>query len=170
MQIRCATCGDLHDLENVSWGFNEPRQWWLLSDEERANSELSPDWCIIETRDEGASFYIRGFLELTIQPLTKKLTFGIWSSLSEKSFSEIQNTWHDPERVKLGPYFGWLSNALPFVPDSMLLPCSVIQREPGSCPLIELHPGTHELCEYQENGLSPADVQRIIKVVMHPKE
>jgi hypothetical protein len=167
MLIPCATCGEPHDIENVSWGFNEPRQWWSLSDEERANSELSSDWCIIESRDEGTSFYIRGLLEFTIQPLTRILCFGVWSSLSEKSFVEIETTWRDPERVKLGPYFGWLSNALPFVPDSMYLPCSVIQREPGRRPLIELHSGTHPLVQFQERGLYPDDLQSIFKVLMH---
>jgi len=167
MKIKCTHCGEEHELDGVAWSYKEPLQWWLLDDEERAKSELSPDWCIIHSSDEGTSFYIRGTLLLPLQNCEEHLSFGVWSSLSEKNFCEMEDTWDDPARTKLGPYFGWFASKMPFVPDSTYLECSVIQREPGTRPLIELQ-FDHPLTRLQREGVGAAQLQEIVRVLMHP--
>lgn len=168
MKIKCSSCKKSHNLQEIAWGFNEPHQWGLLNKKERAKSELSPDYCLIDSA-EGVSFYIRGELLIPIRNTRKHLTLGVWSSLSKSSMSEIMKTWNDPQRVKRGPYFGWLSNAVPFVPDSMYLKASVVQRKPGVRPLVELKRCDHPLSVYQHMGIDRRDLQTILGKLMHPQ-
>lgn len=168
MKIQCSSCKKSHALEEIAWGFTEPHQWGLLNKRERAKSELTSDCCLIETA-EGVSFYIRGELLIPIRNTRKHLTLGVWSSLSKSSMSEIMKTWSDPLRVKRGPYFGWLSNAVPFVPDSMYLKASVVQRKPGVRPLIELKRSDHPLSIYQHKGVDKEDLQTILQELIHPQ-
>src|SRR5438105_4472401 len=97
MRFTCSTCGAEHDLDTISFGSDAPIQWYLLSDEEQSRSRLSGEQCEIES-NEGRSFYIRGRLEIPIRGTDRTFTWGVWCSLSEKSYSEIIEHWDDPAR------------------------------------------------------------------------
>lgn len=166
MRIKCESCRQEHDLSDISWGFKEPLNWCHLNDAERSKSDLTPDQCIIRISQE-VQYYIRGILLLPIRNSKEELSFDVWSSLSEKSFDEIQRTWSDRNRASFGPYPGWFSNRLPFVEDSLNLQCRVVQRDPGDAPLIELRPCDHELARMHHEGLNPKQVQYIFDVLLH---
>src|SRR4051812_31925049 len=106
--FRCATCSEDHDLSAISFGADAPAQWDRLDDDERAQSVLSPDQCVIAIGEETHRF-IRGCLVIPIAGTARSFTWGVWASLSEASFEEMSEHWEDPARIRLGPYFGWLS-------------------------------------------------------------
>src|SRR5215217_3739199 len=107
MEFTCQTCGQRHDASELSFGADAPVQWGLISDEERAKSELGGEQCVIEAEGR-LCFFIRACLEVPIKGTQQAFTWGVWVSLSEKSFLEMSGHWEDPSRTSLGPYFGWL--------------------------------------------------------------
>jgi len=166
MKFKCVVCELEHDLSDISFGADAPAQWSLLSHEERAKSELSSDQCVIETT-EGRHFFIRGCLEIPIKKSAQAFSWGVWCSLSEKRFLEASKHWEDPERVKLGPYFGWLSTVIPEYPDTMFLKTMVHQRSVGLRPLVILEESEHLLSLHQHHGLEAEAMQHIVSRVLH---
>jgi hypothetical protein len=166
MRFTCATCGGEHDIEDMSFGFDAPVQWDLLSDEERSRSKLGGEQCEIES-DEGLSFYIRACLEIPIRGLERTFTWGVWCSLSEKSYLEISEHWDNPARTSLGPYFGWLCTKIPKYPDTVFLKTMVHQREVGVRPAVELDATDHPLAVDQRDGIEEDRLKEIVIGLLH---
>lgn len=168
MRFRCSTCAEEHDLEDVSFGAEAPDPWHSLSGEERAASYLDEDHCVIRARGETHRFQ-RGCLEIPIRGTSDSYTWGVWVSLSEKSFAEVEAHWQDPARVRLGPHFGWLCTAIPDYPDTMFLKTRVRQRAVGLRPLVELESTAHPLAVAHREGIDPAELkERLIKLLHAP--
>ena len=164
----CSSCGQEHDLDELSFGADAPAQWDILRPEERVKSFLGSDLCVIES-EEGKSRYLRGCLEIPIRGTSRPYAWGVWVSLSEKSFEEVEGTWDDPERVKRGPYFGWLCTPIPDYPDTMYLKTQVHQRPPGTRPFIELEPTGHPLAVHQRDGIQEEDLRARLVKLLHPE-
>ena len=166
MEFICSTCGKTHDVSEISFGADAPVQWNLLSDVERAESELGGEQCVVVTKDQ-RHFFVRACLDVPIQATERAFTWGVWVSLSEKSFFEMSDHWEDPERIRLGPYFGWLSSKIPEYPDTMFLKTTVHQRAVGQRPLVELEATDHPLSVDQRNGIDPSRLQEMIVKLLH---
>ncbi|MBM4068236.1 MAG: DUF2199 domain-containing protein [Planctomycetes bacterium] len=166
MEFTCRTCGQRHDTGEISFGADAPAQWMLISDEEREKSELGGDQCVIEA-DGQRHYFVRACLEVPIQGAQQAFTWGVWVSLSEKSFREMSDHWKDPSRTSLGPYFGWLCTRLPEYPDTVFLKTMVHQRPVGLRPLVELDETDHPLSIDQRRDIEPARMQDIIRKVLH---
>jgi hypothetical protein len=166
MQFKCSRCGKLHETEDISFGADAPVQWDLLSDEERANSELTGETCMIEAEGD-VSFYVRACLEIPIRQTGKAFTWGVWVSLSEKSMREMAEHWEDEDRTNLGPYFGWLCTKIPEYADTVFLKTMVHQRPVGQRPFVILDKTDHQLSVDQRAGISPQRMQDIIVKVLH---
>jgi len=166
MRFTCTTCGAEHDLDEFSFGTDAPVQWDLLSDDERSRSLLAGEQCEIET-NEGPSFYVRGCLEIPIRGTSRAFTWGVWCSLSEKSYAEISEHWDDPARSGLGPYFGWLCTKIPGYPDTVFLKTMVHQREVGVRPLVELEATDHPLAVEQRDGIDEDRMKDVVIGLLH---
>jgi len=167
-RFTCSACGEEHDLDQLSFGADVPGTWHLLTDEERRQSELSSDQCLIVARGK-TSLYLRGCLNVPIRGTTEVFTWGVWCSLSEQSFRTISQYWDDPRRTELPPVFGWLCTAIPTYPDTMYLKTTVSQREVGLRPLVQLEPTAHPLAVHQREGIEAKELKRIVMDVLHPK-
>lgn len=166
MKFTCAVCGETHDSAEVGFGAVAPAQWELLTAQEREASVLGGEDCLIET-SEGASFYLRGVLELPLAD-GEVWTWGVWCSLSEPSMADIYECWDDPARSERGPYFGWLCTALPFYPDTMFMAVRIHLRPPGERPWVELEPTAHPLAFEQRDGLDPQRAAWMTGQLLHP--
>jgi hypothetical protein len=166
MEFTCRTCGKRHDAGEISFGADAPVQWGLISDEERAQSELGEEQCVIKA-DGGLHFFVRGCLEVPIKGTRRAFTWGVWVSLSKKSFLEMSGHWEDPSRTCLGPYFGWLCTKIPEYPDTVFMKTMVHQRAVGERPIVELEEADHPLSVDQRNGIDPGRMQEIIGNVLH---
>jgi hypothetical protein len=166
MKFSCSGCNEEHDLVDVSFGANAPAQWNLITDAERTESDITNDQCVIKTKDE-IHFFIRGCLQVPVKETNSPFVWGVWCSLSEESFFEIHDHWDDPNRTKLGPYFGWLCTKIPTYPDTVFLKARVHLREVGSRPLIELEKSDHLLSQHQHCGIPAQEMQKIVEEVMH---
>ena len=166
MKFVCATCRDEHDLDEISFGAEAPEQWRLLTEEEQARSELSSDQCVVESKD-GRHFFVRACLDLPIRGTDRQFTWGVWVSLSEKSFLEMSERWNDPRRVETGPFFGWLCTNISVYPDTMLLKTMVHQRAVGLRPLVVLEPTDHPLAIHQRDGIESGQLQQMVAELLH---
>lgn len=166
MTFTCSTCGLQHDLASLSFGADAPAQWNLLTEEERNSSELTAEQCVIRS-SEGIHFFVRACLEIPILGKDSAFTWGVWCSLSEKSFLEMSEHWHDSDRTQFGPYFGWLCTPVPEYPDSMFMKTRVHQRAIGLRPLVELEESEHLLSVHYHRGIPEQEMQRIVSRVLH---
>lgn len=122
--------------------------------------------CIIEA-DRQRHFFVRACLEVPIRGTGRVFTWGVWVSLSEKSFLEMAEHWEDPSRIGLGPYFGWLCTTIPEYPDTVFLKSKVHQRDVGLRPVVELEETVHPLSVDQRDGIDPARTHEINSRVLH---
>jgi hypothetical protein len=169
MKFTCSTCGEQHDLSELSFGATSPLQWDLLSESEREGSELTPDRCIIRTENK-TYYFVRACLEVPVTGTDQCFCWGVWVSLSERSFTEMEENWENPQREQMGPYFGWLCTKIPDYPDTMYLKTSVHQRELGVRPSVQLERSEHPLSLHQEAGIPFQEMQSRVIRLLHGQE
>lgn len=165
VELPCAECGGRHDLAEISFAAAEPPHWHALSDADRARSQLSRDQCEIVTDTERA-FFVAAQLPIPVHGGEQDYHWGVWVSLSERSYTEMNEHWEDPGRTGLGPYFGWLCTSLPGYPETMYLKTMVHQREVGLRPVVELEPTEHPLAVHQRDGIDPAELLQLLHAAM----
>lgn len=165
----CATCGEEHDLDAISFGADAPAQWDRLTEAERSDSELTDDVCMLRTADGETHFFVRSCLEIPVRDGERVFIWGVWVSVSESTMREMFEQWEAPARVESGPYFGWLCTALPGYPDTMFLKTRVHQRPVGERPLVELEPTEHPLAVHQREGVDAAWLRELLVELLHPK-
>lgn len=91
--------------------------------------------------------------------------WGVWVSLSQKSFERYRDTYDQP--VETDEYFGWFCNRLPFYPDTVSLKTLVHPRTGGIRPYLSLEPTDHPLSVDFINGISYQRAQEIAEHAMH---
>lgn len=138
----------------------------MLTEDERSRSELGGDQCVIRACDD-THYFIRACLEIPVIGSARPFSWGVWCSLSERSYIEISEHWLDPKRTSLGPYFGWLCTQLPEYPETMFLKTQVHQRGVGIRPAVELEETSHLLSLHQRHGIPEQDMHRIVSRVLH---
>lgn len=159
----CGVCGEVHeDLPNI--GHDAPVYYYEVPEEERVKRcSLNSDLCIIDKE----YFFIRAVLLVPIIGVDQEFGWGVWSSLSEANFKRYQELWIAEDLSDDGPYLGWLSNELPFYPDTLKLKVRVHLQENGQRPLLELEPTDHPLAVDQRNGLPWVRAVDMVQRLMH---
>ncbi len=165
--FRCSSCGELHE-GSPSFGFRAPYQYDSLSEEEKAQwGTLSDDFCTI-TRDEETDFFIRAILEIPIHGVEQPFLWGLWVSLSEKSFDRYEETYSEPVAGKR--FFGWVCNKIALYPCDHSRASDVVVQSGRSRPKLLLHRSDHEddpLVIDQVQGISVARAQELAQRALH---
>jgi hypothetical protein len=165
--FKCSCCGDIHE-GSPSIGYRMPDQYACLSEEQRgAMGKLSSDFCTI-THEESTDHFIRAVLEVPIHGIEEPFLWGVWVSLSEKSFARYVETYDEP--VEGDGFFGWVCNALPAYPFDNLRPADVAVQIGGQRPKVILHranPENDQLVIDQVHGISVARAQEIAERAFH---
>jgi hypothetical protein len=164
----CTCCGKMHE-GSPSFSFEAPWQYASLSQaQQKSMTTLSNDFCTI-THEEGTDHFIRAVLEIPIQGVTEPFTWGIWVSLSEKSFRRYAETFNDP--VAGEGFFGWVCNKLPGYPPGDCLATDVVIQAGGLRPKLYLHHdgsgNVEQLVLDQLNGISIARAQELAERAQH---
>lgn len=167
---RCKCCGEVHE-GSPSFGFPAPDHYSWLTDEQKAQfGYLDSDFCEV-TIDNRTDFFIRTVLEIPIHEASEPFLWGVWVSVSSKSYQRYQETFGDS--TPGDGFFGWLNNALPWYPEAGNLGADVYLQAGGDRPVIRLHLSgvdDHPLVLDQINGISVATAQEIAEFVMHPPQ
>jgi hypothetical protein len=166
--FKCSRCDKIHE-GSPSIAFDSPWQYATLTDEQKAAiGELTTDLCKIR-HDGKADYFIRTVLEVPIHGITEPFTWGVWVSVSEKSFRRYLETYDDP--VEGEGFFGWLCNRVPSYTDTIAVPTDVLIRLDGLRPLSRLHRGgdapAHQLAIDQHEGISVTRAQEIAELAFH---
>lgn len=145
-----------------------PDQYACLSEEQRvAMGKIDSDFCSI-THGEGTDYFIRGVLEVPIHGVEEPFLWGVWVSLSEKSFSRYVETYDSP--VDGEGFFGWVCNSIPAYPYGGSRAADVVVQIGGQRPKVMLHKGNPEddpLVIDQTHGISVSRAQQIAERIFH---
>ena len=128
---------------------------------------LSNDFCTI-THEEGTDYFVRAILEVPIEGVKEPFLWGVWVSLSKKSYDRYNETYDDP--VEGEGFFGWVCNKLPEYPWEHSRPADVVVQAGNQRPKVRLHRGDPEddqLVLDQINGISIARAQEIAERLLH---
>lgn len=160
----CRTCGQFHAELPMDFGTDAPAPFDAIPENEREHRcDLTSDLCMIDDRE----FFIRGRLEIPVVDGPRPFIWGVWASLSEKSFRRLVEIWGKPGRESEPPFFGWLCTSLPLYPETLLLKTHIHTRSLGQRPLIELEPTDHPLAVEQRAGITMERVREIVERLMH---
>jgi hypothetical protein len=160
----CSCCGKRHE-GSPSFAFHAPAHYDELTEvEKKSIARLSDDLCEIR-HPEGTDYFARVLLEVPIHGISEPFLWGVWVSLSQKSFERYTSTRgrHDES----DRYFGWFSNRLPYYPDTINLRTNVRPRNGGMRPGLELQPCEHPLAVHFHSGLTILEAQKIAEAVIH---
>jgi hypothetical protein len=165
--FKCSCCGRIHE-GSPSYAFKAPDQYACLSDEQKVSmGRIGSDLCTI-TDGEHTDYFVRAVLEVPIHGVTDPFTWGVWSSLSEKSFRRYVETYDTP--VEGDGFFGWVCNRIPWYPEHGSLATDVVVQLNGQRPRLILHHGSsndHPLIIDQREGITIAKAQEIAEYLTH---
>ncbi len=164
----CSCCGKVHE-GSPSFAFKAPDHYANLTEDEKAKmGELSSDFCTIAYEDR-TDYFIRTVLEIPIHGVEEPFTWGIWVSLSKKSFDNYVETYDAPVDGEV--YFGWVCNAIPNYPNgASSRPADVRIQLGKQRPKVLLHRGDPEddpLVIDQYDGISVERAQYLAEQAMH---
>ena len=164
IKFKCSCCGKTHE-EWPALTFKSPDSYNNLSEEDKISiGYLNSDFCIINHGDQVDRF-IRCTLTQKVNEHCENLEYGLWVSLSEKSYLEYEENFQKESEEKV--YFGWLCNRIWGYQFSESIPMNVVTRNNGLRP--ELFP--HESFEHQfvkdyYNGISKEEAERRISEML----
>jgi len=160
----CACCGKQFNTLQLDFAIKAPHNWFGIPEDERAaRVKLSHDVCIID----GEERYLRGCLEIPVHGLDDVFVYGVWVSLSERSFVRVHELWDAEIREDEPPLFSWLCSNLPLYGETLHLKTNLHLRNGGLRPSIELEPTDHPLAVEQREGITIERVQEIIAALSH---
>lgn len=157
----CTRCGNEH-AGTPTFGFRFPIDYLDVPEAERKERVfLTEDTCVID--DD--RFFVRGCLEIPVHGACEPFIWGVWVSVSEKSFYEFQDLLGVDTRAHHGPFEGQLCSPPRPYPDSTNLRTLIRLRDHGIRPLVEVEAVSHPLAQEQRNGITQERVAEITRLM-----
>ncbi|UTX50335.1 DUF2199 domain-containing protein [Chryseobacterium sp. MA9] len=160
----CQCCGE----EKEDWpaiAYNAPCFYYNLSKEELKNAELSSDLCVVKEEEDTYKF-IRTVLVQEVTDDCRDLDYGIWVSLSEKSFCEYVENYDNKDFE--AEYFGWLSTDLPDYEFEESVPTTVVVNNSIGRPFVYPHQSyDHPFVHDFYNGIAKEEAEKRINRVLN---
>lgn len=164
--FKCSSCGEFHQGLPLDYGAKYPEYYFEIPANERAQRiYVTNDICVVDNE----FFFIRGCIEIPILETDDCFAWGVWCSLSEKSFNRVMEL-NDAEDVEgEPPFFGWLNTFLPekLYPNTLNLKTNVYLKNHNQRPFIHLEPTEHPLSIEQWKGITMERVYEIAEVILH---
>ena len=161
----CSCCGKEHQ-EWPALVYSSPTNYNRLSDVEKENiGKLDTDFCTITHPDQTDRF-VRCTLTQKVIDHCEDLEYGLWVSLSDKSFQDYSDNFNNENHETT--YFGWLCNDLPnydFSENS--IPTTIFTRTGNNRPEIVPHQNfDHPFVNDYYNGISKAEAEKRLKEML----
>ena len=156
--------GDCEHEELPAIGFLAPFYYDVLEDEDKATmAELTDDFCVIRHPDQTDRF-IRAVLHIPIKGTGETFDYGLWVSVSEKSFKAYKKSYDKDGKSQI--YFGRISNEIADYETSTLgLHADINTRNGGIRPEIVLHNSDHPLFSDWTNGIAREEALKRIRLL-----
>jgi len=159
----CERCGDVHE-GLPDFGFDAPIYYHETPETERAERcWLTDDLCVLDD----THYFVRAVLLVRLGQTSESFGWGVWTSLSQQNYQRYVELWDAASPESEGPYFGWLSNRIPFYPDTLNLKVAVHLRDAGERPHLELEPTDHPLAIDQRQGIAWERARDIVEALVH---
>lgn len=160
IKFKCSCCGEIHE-EWPALTFISPDNYNCLSeDNKKSISSIDNDFCTINHSDQIDRF-IRCTLTQKVNDHCEDLDYGLWVSLSEKSYIDYKKNFKKESEEKA--YFGWLCNDIIDYELSENIPMNVITRNNGQRPEIIPHKDfDHPFVKDYYYGISKKEAERRI--------
>jgi hypothetical protein len=162
----CATCGENHKDVPLSFAADCPDNYANMSADERERRAMAgSDQCVIDENQ----FYIRGCLEIPLLESDGVFLWGLWASVWEDDYSEIDDCWEVEGRENThGPFKGRLGNSIKqYSPDTINLNLSIKLRPVGERTLFIIDDPDHPLGIAQRNGITDQQVHDLVSLLIH---
>ena len=156
----CHVCGEEHG-EWPALGFISPAPYEGLNNQEKQEiAKLSTDFCEIHYEDQIDRF-IRVVLIQEVIDCSENLEYGLWVSLSEKSYKDYSDNYNN-ENHETG-YFGWLCSHIPEYENTLSIPCNVNTKLGNQRPEIIPHKDfDHPFVNDYYNGITKKEAEKRI--------
>lgn len=164
----CSCCGAVHE----DWPaliYRTPEFYHQLSEHQKEqHTEIDDDFCVVKLDDEVFRF-IRVTMVQTVNDHCQNLDYGLWVSLSEKSFTDYSDNYRNEHHEVV--YFGWLNNFLPEYDDYTSIPTTVYTQKGNKRPIIVPHSDfDHPLVKDYYEGITAQEAkQRIDRMLGNQK-
>jgi hypothetical protein len=157
----CSCCGKVTE-QIPALAYDAPDNYYGLSDSEKDEiAELDPDLCVI-TYDDQKDYFIRVVMMQILTDSCECLEYGVWVSVSEKSFTDYKINYHNANHEAM--YFGWLCNNFPDYDAELSIPTSVFTQKDGQRPYIVPHEDCpHPLAEDFRKGITLIEAKKRVK-------
>ncbi|WP_166923078.1 DUF2199 domain-containing protein [Flavobacterium poyangense] len=132
----CECCGEQHEGWPALTYISPDNYSWLSDNEKDEIALIDEDFCVIKRPDHVGRF-IRCVLFQEVNDHCEDLEYGLWVSLSEKSFQDYLDNFDNKEHET--QYFGWLSNGLKGYTFSESVPTTVVTQRGNNRPVIFPH-------------------------------
>ncbi len=136
MVYKCSKCGKEHE----SWptiAFNSPYHYNILSEKDKEEiAEIGDDLCVIH-HEEQTDRFIRAVLIQKVNDFCDTLDYGVWVSLSKKSFDNYYKNFDSDEHE--ATYFGYLCNQIYEYDYTLSIKVEVILSKGGNRPKVIPH-------------------------------
>lgn len=160
----CSCCSK----EQEQWpalAYDSPTNYNNLSAADKQSlGKLSGDFCTINHSDQTDRF-VRCTLTQKVDSCDS-LEYGLWVSLSEKSFNDYSKNYNNPNHET--QYFGWLSNDLPDYDFSEgSIPTTVITKLENARPEIFPNEGfDHPFVKDYYGGITKEEAERRVNKML----
>jgi len=159
----CQCCGKVYNEVPLCFGTDYPYFYYSLPlDEIGTRVELTESLCVIDER----YFFHRGRITIPIVDYHEDLIFNVWTTISEENFRLRNDVWHDDDRTKHGPYFGWLQTIVPTYDQTINIKTMAYENEPGLIPTIKVIEDLHPLKTDQEKGITFKEALEKVQIIM----
>lgn len=164
-QWRCAQCEADHEGMFALAAF-APDQWRGAEDYQHNGAIdldgdfLSEDFCVLN----GEYFMVRAVLEIPVQGMSERFSFGTWSTLSRANFDKYLAGFDDGAYPDMGPWPGWLCNSLADYTATDPLALWVCPQPDRQRPSLFVQDDDHPLAIAQDNAISP---ERVLELYNH---
>lgn len=164
IKYTCSCCGETH-YEWPALAYISPHHYDVLSQEDKDRiAELTDDFCVIKHSDHTDRF-IRVTLTQQVIDHCEDLEYGLWVSLSEKSFNDYSDNYDNADHETV--YFGWLSSYLPDYDFKESIPTTVYTQSGNTRPEIVPHEDfDHPFVRDYYNGITKQEAEQRINAML----
>ena len=156
-KVRCATCGQEHDLLTVEPNYAWPDAYLAIPKKQRKylTSFGKDDGRIRNADDTERRHFLRVLLSVPINGESVDVAWGVWVEVSAADWERAYERWDDPNQAGEPPFPGRLANALRGYEGTLGLPGHVRLTGPTMAPVFELDPDVeHPLAREQRGGVA----------------
>lgn len=160
--FKCSCCGKVYNELPLSFSGDYPAYYFEVPKNEiEQRVKLTENLCIVDDY-----YFHKGELMIPINDYPKDLIFNVWMTITKENF-ELRNTlWHDPERLKQQPYFGFLQNIVPTYDNSFYLKALACENNVGFTPDIVVIEENHPLRIDQLNGITLKEAHEKVQLIL----